>query len=78
MNQPCIHFADDNRMLMYVSDCLSLIDDPDGRLASRFAQAAMRAASNEFESEYGRRPSIGELVKTPIVTAWNKDMGARG
>lgn len=74
MDQPHIYFTDDNRMVMYVSDMLRLIDDPDGRMASQFAQAAMRAASEQFQTSHGRKPTMDELAQTPIITAWNKDM----
>lgn len=74
MDQPRIYFTEDHRMVMYVSDVLRLIDDTDGRLSSQFAQAAMRAASEQFQAEHGRKPTMDELATTPIITAWNKDM----
>lgn len=77
MDQPRIYFTDDHRMVMYVSDFLRLIDDTEGCLASQFAQAAMRAASEQFHTEHGRKPTMDELATTPIITAWNKDMEAR-
>lgn len=74
MDQPHIYFTPDHRMVMYVSDVLHLVDDPEGRLASQFAQAAMRAAADQFTTAHGRKPSMDELVATPIITAWNTDM----
>ncbi|MET7074266.1 hypothetical protein ABZS16_04585 [Trueperella pyogenes] len=74
MDQPHIYFDADSRMVMYVSDFLRLIKDTEGRLASQFAQAAMRAASEQFQTKHGRKPTMDELATTPIITAWNKDM----
>lgn len=76
MKQPHIYFTEDHRMVMYVSDVLHLIDDIDGHLSSQFAQAAMRAASEQFQTQHGRKPTMDELATTPIITAWNKDMEA--
>ncbi|VDG75801.1 Uncharacterised protein [Actinobaculum suis] len=77
MDQPHIYFTEDHRMVMYVSDVLRLIDDTEGRLSSQFAQAAMRAASGQFQTLHGRKPTMDELATTPIITAWNKEMEAK-
>ena len=74
MDQPHIYFDADSRMVMYVSDFLRMIKDTDGSLASQFAQAAMCAASEQFQTKHGRKPTMEELAMTPIITAWNKDM----